>query len=75
MKHLENKQAQQKRLSGLNALVLRMTPIAAGCALLLSSATGTAFAQQAEAVKNDAGAVENVVVVTGIRRGIEQLSR
>ncbi|MCX7218367.1 MAG: TonB-dependent receptor [Burkholderiales bacterium] len=71
MKHLENKQAQQKRLSGLNALVLRMTPIAAGCAVLLSTATGAAFAQQAEAVKNDAGAVENVVVVTGIRRGIE----
>ena len=54
----------------LNRVVLRLTPIAAGCAVLLSTAAGSAFAQQAETAKQDSAAV-STVVVTGIRRGIE----
>jgi iron complex outermembrane receptor protein len=62
---------KQKQVSDFSSIVLRMTPIAAGCAILLSASTGSAFAQQADTVKNDAATPENVVVVTGIRRGIE----
>jgi iron complex outermembrane receptor protein len=62
---------KQKQMSDFSNAVLRMTPIAAGCAILLSASAGSAFAQQADTVKNDAATPENVVVVTGIRRGIE----
>lgn len=64
-----------KRSQGvsLNSVALKLTPIAAGCAILLSAASGSVFAQEAakEAVAKDAAPVVDTVVVTGIRRGIE----
>lgn len=67
MKMFTNKRHQG---STLNRFALTLTPIAAGCAVMLSMTAGSAFAQEAAAVK-DAPATDNVVVVTGIRRGIE----
>ncbi|MDO9193424.1 MAG: TonB-dependent receptor plug domain-containing protein, partial [Undibacterium sp.] len=62
--------------TALTSVALRLTPIAAGCAILLSTATGSVFAQEAAAAKEavvakDAVPVVDTVVVTGIRRGIE----
>ena len=59
-----------KREQGLtlNSVALRMTPIAAGCAILLATASGSTFAQIAPAAKD---APVDTIVVTGIRRGIE----
>ncbi|MET3135702.1 iron complex outermembrane receptor protein [Undibacterium sp. GrIS 1.2] len=67
----------QKKRGGsvaFNRFVFNVTPIAAACALLLSTSTAV-YAQQAgtpaaatAATKADDG---NVVVVTGIRKGIE----
>lgn len=62
--------------TALTSVALRLTPIAAGCAILLSTATGSVFAQEAAAAKEavvakDAAPVVDTVVVTGIRRGIE----
>ena len=54
--------------STLNSVALRMTPIAAGCAILLATASGSTFAQIAPAAKD---APVDTIVVTGIRRGIE----
>ena len=54
--------------SALNSVALRMTPIAAGCAILLATASGSTFAQIAPAAKD---APVDTIVVTGIRRGIE----
>ena len=56
--------------STLNSVALRMTPIAAGCAILLATATGSVFAQEAVVAKDAAPAIDTIVV-TGIRRGIE----
>ncbi|CAN5819079.1 TonB-dependent receptor [soil metagenome] len=58
--------------AAMSRMVLRLTPIAAGCAVLLATASGSAFAQQAEVVKQDVASPVNTVVVTGIRRGIEE---
>ena len=54
--------------TALNSVALRLTPIAAGCAILLSTASGSTFAQMAPAAKD---APVETIVVTGIRRGIE----
>ena len=67
MNKVTNKREQG---STLNSVALRLTPIAAGCAILLSTASGSVFAQEAVAVKDEAPAVDTRVV-TGIRRGIE----
>lgn len=54
------------------SVALRLTPIAAGCAVMLSMAASSAFAQQApEPAKKEEATAESTVVVTGIRRGIE----
>jgi len=49
---------------------IRMTPIAAACAVLALAASSPAHAQQAAAPKAEDGAMQEVVV-TGIRRSIE----
>ena len=69
---MEQKSRQQQQVSSLNRAVLKMTPIAAGCAVMFALSSGNVYAQQAEAPK--AAAQEqapDTVVVTGIRRGIE----
>ena len=65
-------QAINKRELGtsLASVALRLTPIAAGCAILLSTASGSVFAQEAVAAKDGAAEV-STITVTGIRRGIE----
>ncbi|TDK61987.1 TonB-dependent receptor [Sapientia aquatica] len=54
----------------LNSMMLKLTPIAAGCVVLLSTTTGMAYAQQADTAVTQDGAT-NTVFVTGIRKGIE----
>lgn len=71
----QNFNKRQQR-SSLNRALEKMTPIAAGCAVLLAISSGSAYAQQAEPEKIDDKKVEVVpttetIVVTGIRRGIE----
>ncbi len=56
--------------AALNSVALRLTPIAAGCVILLSTASGSVFAQEA-VVAQDAAPAIDTIVVTGIRRGIE----
>ena len=68
MKVLTTKRSQ---VTNLNSVILKLSPIAAGCAILLSTASGSVFAQQADANQSAAAPTDNVVVVTGIRRGIE----
>jgi iron complex outermembrane receptor protein len=68
MKTITSKRQQG---NALNRAVLKLTPIAAGCAVLLSAAAGSVYAQEATVEAKDAATPENVVVVTGIRRGIE----
>jgi TonB-dependent receptor len=63
MKNFKNKRA----MSG--NLVFRLSPVAAGCAVLLSAMAGNASAQTATEQAADAPVA--VVTVTGIRRGIE----
>jgi iron complex outermembrane receptor protein len=65
-------QVTNKREQGttLNSVALRLTPIAAGCAIMLSTASGSVFAQDAVVAK-DAEQKVDTIVVTGIRRGIE----
>ena len=53
---------------GLTAAMLKMSPIAAGCAVLLATGTSSVYAQEAQ---TPAATPSNTVVVTGIRRGIE----
>ena len=59
------KQATQKRRQGdaLHRFSFKLSPVAAGCAVLIFGMTDIAMAQQA---------AENTVVVTGIRKGIEE---
>ena len=52
---------------GLTAAMLKMSPIAAGCAVLLATGTSSVYAQEAQATTP----ASSTVVVTGIRRGIE----
>lgn len=54
----------------LNSFVMKLSPIATGCAILLSSASGNVDAQTTPAV-SDGVPAENIVVVAGIRKGIE----
>jgi hypothetical protein len=58
------KHAMQKREHGQDFARpgFKLSPVAAGCAVLVLSLTGIAHAQQT---------AENTVVVTGIRKGIE----
>ena len=53
---------------GLTAAMLKMSPIAAGCAVLLATGPSSVYAQEAQ---TPAATPSNTVVVTGIRRGIE----
>ncbi|HYD81575.1 MAG TPA: TonB-dependent receptor [Paucimonas sp.] len=56
--------------STLNRLAFKVSPIAAGCAVFLSMTAGGAQAQQAPTAQGNA-ASSSTVVVTGIRKGIE----
>ncbi|PRC95190.1 TonB-dependent receptor [Solimicrobium silvestre] len=60
---------KRSQVSGLNSVIFKISPIAAGCAILLSTA-GSVYAQQADK-DQQADASANTVVVTGIRSGIE----
>ncbi len=64
----------------LSSAVLKLSPIAVGCAVLLATSAGSVYAQQADTSQQpaatqqpaaDTSAGANTVVVTGIRRGIE----
>ncbi|MDP3785795.1 MAG: TonB-dependent receptor plug domain-containing protein, partial [Undibacterium sp.] len=72
---MEQKMNKQP-LTQLNRAVMKLTPIAAGCAVMLAITAGSAYAQTATPAKADAKVEADapkaeVVVVTGIRRGIE----
>jgi iron complex outermembrane recepter protein len=56
--------------SNLQRFAFRVSPIAAGCAVLISMTAGGAYAQQAPAATGDSAST-STVVVTGIRKGIE----
>jgi iron complex outermembrane recepter protein len=56
--------------SNLQRFAFRVSPIAAGCAVLISMSAGGVYAQQAPAAQADT-ASSSTVVVTGIRKGIE----
>ncbi|WP_395009943.1 TonB-dependent receptor [Undibacterium sp.] len=66
--------SKRQQSSNLNRAMVKLTPIAAGCAVMLALSSGSAYAQQAEPAKEAAKVEEQAVetiVVTGIRRGIE----
>lgn len=66
---------KRQQSSNLNRAMIKLTPIAAGCAVMLALSSGAVYAQQAEPAKEAAKAepqqATETVVVTGIRRGIE----
>jgi iron complex outermembrane receptor protein len=68
---MELKSNKQQQVFNLNRAALRLTPIAAGCAVMLAISSGSAYAQQADQAKAETTPVTDTVVVTGIRRGIE----
>ena len=66
--------SKRQQSSNLNRAMVKLTPIAAGCAVMLALSSGAVYAQQAEPAKEAAkveGQATETVVVTGIRRGIE----
>nr|WP_315467734.1 TonB-dependent receptor [uncultured Undibacterium sp.] len=67
--------SKRQQSSNLNRAMVKLTPIAAGCAVMLALSSGAVYAQQAEPAKDAAKAepqqAAETVVVTGIRRGIE----
>lgn len=67
------KKSADKRGHGPSRLAFKLRPVAAGCAVFISAMAGSAFAQQAEPVNAVTAkpADTSVVVVKGIRRGIE----
>ena len=73
---MEQMLKKRQQISGINRALEKLTPIAAGCAVMLALSAGVAHGQQAEQEKLDEKKVEatpkeQTVVVTGIRRGIE----
>jgi iron complex outermembrane receptor protein len=74
MKILKNKRAA--KIDG--KLVFQLSPVAAGCAVLLSAMAANVYAQDTAAAQADQQKLDSngnpiaSVVVTGIRRGIEQ---
>ncbi len=61
----------QMRRNAFGKLAAQLNPIAAGCAVLLATIATSAVAQETPAKPADSGAPGSTVVVTGIRRGIE----
>ncbi|WP_229258970.1 TonB-dependent receptor [Duganella flavida] len=57
--------------SASGSVAFKLSPVAAGCALLLSAMSGTAFAQDASGTVAADGNTVQSVKVSGIRRGIE----
>ena len=45
---MDQKSRQQQQVSNLNRAVLKLTPIAAGCAVMFALGTGNAYAQDAK---------------------------
>ena len=64
------KLSTRAQTSSLDSVMLKLSPIAAGCAVLLSISTSTVYAQQTTAADTASQDVK-VVEVTGIRKGIE----
>ena len=67
---------KRQQVSGFNRAMEKLTPIAAGCAVMLALSSGVAYGQQVEPEKVDdkkveAAPADQTIVVTGIRRGIE----
>lgn len=55
----------------LSTLATKLNPIAAGCAVLLATWAPSGFAQESQGKSAETAAPGTTVVVTGIRRGIE----
>ncbi|GAB3404110.1 TonB-dependent receptor [Massilia agilis] len=61
-----------KRVASIDGkLVFKLSPVAAGCAVFLSALSANVYAQDAQQAADANGAPVEKVVVTGIRRGIE----
>ena len=62
---------RQMQRNAFGILAARLNPIAAGCAVLLATIATPASAQETQSKATDASAAASTVIVTGIRRGIE----